>query len=38
MQISDITRQMLHEKIKSMSNIPTTAGGLLRVLSAIYST
>lgn len=38
MPISDITRQMVNEKIKSMSNIPTTASGLLRVLSAIYGT
>lgn len=38
MPISDITRQMVNEKITSMSNIPTTASGLLRVLSAIYGT
>lgn len=36
MPITDITRQMINEKIKSMSDIPTTASGLLRVLSAVY--
>lgn len=38
MPITDITRQMVNEKIKSMSDIPTTASGLLRVLSAVYGT
>lgn len=38
MPITNITRQMVNEKIKSMSDIPTTASGLLRVLSAIYGT
>lgn len=38
MPISDITRQMVNEKIKAMSNIPTTASSLLRAVSAIYGT
>ena len=36
--ISDITRTMVNEKIKSMSAQPATATGLLRALSAIYGT
>jgi integrase len=38
MPISEISRQMVNEKIKAMSNIPTTASSLLRTLSAIYGT
>lgn len=38
MSITDITRQMVNEQIKSMSNTPTTASCLLRALSAIYGT
>lgn len=30
--ISDITRQMVNEKIKSMSNIPTTASSMIRLI------
>lgn len=38
MPITDITKQMVNEKIKSMANKPTTASGLLRAVSAIYGT
>lgn len=38
MSITDITRQMVNEKIKAMSGTPTTASSLLRALGAIYST
>ncbi|MEL7468537.1 MAG: tyrosine-type recombinase/integrase [Pseudomonadota bacterium] len=38
MPITDITRQMVNAQIKSMSDIPATASGLLRTLSAIYGT
>lgn len=38
MAITDITRQMVNEKIKAMSNTPTTASCLLRALGAIYGT
>ena len=38
MSISDITRTMVNEKIKSMSDKPATATNLLRALSAIYGT
>jgi len=38
MPITDITRQMVNEKIKAMANKPTTAGCLLRALGAIYGT
>lgn len=38
MPITDITRQMVNEKIKAMSNKPTTASGLLRAVGAIYGT
>jgi integrase len=38
MPITDITRQMVNEKVKSMSSTPTTASSLLRALGAIYST
>ena len=38
MSITDITRQMVNEQIKSMSSTPTTASCLLRALSAIYGT
>lgn len=38
MSISDITRTMVNEKIKAMSDKPATATGLLRALSAIYGT
>ena len=36
MPITDITRQMINEKIKAMANKPTTASFLLRTLSAVY--
>ena len=35
MPISEITRQMVNEKIKSMSNIPTTASGLVILLKTM---
>ena len=38
MPITDIKRQMINEKIKAMSDKPTTASSLLRALSAIYGT
>jgi len=38
MSISDITRQMVNEKIKALSDTPATATKLLRALSAIYGT
>lgn len=38
MPITDITRQMVNEKIKAMSDTPTTASCLLRALGAIYGT
>lgn len=38
MPITDITRQMVNEKIKAMSNKPTTASCLLRALGAVYGT
>ena len=38
MPITDITRQMVNEKIKATSNKPTTASGLLRAVGAIYGT
>lgn len=38
MAITDITRQMVNEKIKAMANKPTTASGLLRAVGAIYGT
>lgn len=38
MPITDITRQMVNEKIKAMANKPTTASCLLRALGAIYGT
>lgn len=38
MPLTDISRAMVNEKIKSMSSQPATATGLLRALSAIYGT
>ena len=38
MPISDITRTMVNEKIKSMDDKRATASNLLRTLSAIYGT
>lgn len=38
MSISDITRTMINEKIKSMDDKRATASNLLRTLSAIYGT
>lgn len=38
MPISDITRMMVNEKIKALSDKPAVATGLLRALSAIYGT
>lgn len=38
MSISDISRQMVNEKIKALADTPATATKLLRALSAIYGT
>ena len=38
LSISDISRQMVNERIKAMSDTPPTATKLLRALSAIYGT